>query len=171
MNIEKLREAIEVCGLDGFEARDLAESDIETMDWAGDALHIEIMRAQLNDESISSDTIAIYPPNQPPVSKGYVVHDLYADKSVISQLATHPILQSLGLGTFLLEALEKRIRDRGISKATLGVEQTNPRARKLYERLGYTYFKSDVDSWEAVGSDGEAYTHYTNVDWLYKELE
>ena len=167
--MKKIRDAIKRDGLTNFKAADLAESDLAGMSWAGDGLHIEIMRAQLKDTA-HAETVAIYPPNSPPVSKGYVVHDTRIGESVISQLATHPELQSLGLGALLIAALERRIRERGISKAVLGVEKSNHRARKLYERLGYRYFKTEADSWEAMGFDGKAYTHQTEVDWLAKAL-
>lgn len=168
--MEKIRIAIERHGLVSFKAADLADTDLETMAWSGDALHIDLMREQMNDKRICSDTVAIYPPHTPPVSKGYVVHARHRNESTISQLATHPGLQSLGLGSLLLNAIEERIRKQGVTKAVLGVETSNPRARKLYEKLGYVYFKTDVDSWEAVDSDGNTYTHQTYVDWLSKIL-
>ena len=53
------------------------------------------------------------------------------------QLAVLPALQSRGLGTLLIRAAEQRIRNRGLRRAELAVEESNPRARALYERLGY----------------------------------
>jgi ribosomal protein S18 acetylase RimI-like enzyme len=53
------------------------------------------------------------------------------------QLAVHRALQSCGIGTILIEASEQRIRARGLHRAELGAEECNPRARALYERLGY----------------------------------
>ncbi|MEE1791533.1 GNAT family N-acetyltransferase, partial [Streptomyces sp. BE308] len=40
------------------------------------------------------------------------------------------------LGTFLVQAAELRIRERGLRRSELAVEESNPRARALYERLG-----------------------------------
>jgi ribosomal protein S18 acetylase RimI-like enzyme len=60
------------------------------------------------------------------------------------QLAVHPALQSRGLGTLLVHAAEQRIRDRGLRRAELAVEESNPRARAraraLYEHLGYAAY-------------------------------
>lgn len=168
--MDDIRDVIVHQGLSNFSAAKLAEADLNSMAWAGDALHIEIVREQLNDKSTDAETLAIYTSNGVPVAKGYVVYDLATGEATISQLATHPNLQSLGLGTMLLCALENTARELGIRKAVLGVESTNPRARKLYEKLGYEFFKSDVDSWEAADANGDTYTHHTDVDWLSKLL-
>ena len=65
--------------------------------------------------------------------------DYAANPSVgaITQLATIDELQGLGPGTHLIAVAESRIRRRGVRVAELGVEEDNPRARALYERLGY----------------------------------
>src|SRR5262245_22856623 len=42
-----------------------------------------------------------------------------------------------GIGTLLIQAMEDRIRDRGLSRAELGVDERVPRPQALYERLGY----------------------------------
>ena len=71
----------------------------------------------------------------------------------------------------LVTALEGSARTLGMEKTTLGVELSNPRARALYEKLGYAYFKTATDSWEAADPDGNTYTHQTQVAWLSKSLE
>ena len=55
-------------------------------------------------------------------------------------LEVHPALQSCGIGALLIQAAEQRIRLRGLQRAELGVEDSNPRARALYERLGYAAY-------------------------------
>ena len=55
----------------------------------------------------------------------------------IWMLAVHPALQSCGIGTVLIRVAEQRIRARGLRRAELGVEDSNPRARSLYVKLGY----------------------------------
>jgi ribosomal protein S18 acetylase RimI-like enzyme len=60
----------------------------------------------------------------------------------------HPALQSLGVGTALIAAMEDRMRERGCRHAEIRVEVTNHRARKLYERLGYLAFGEVPDGWE-----------------------
>lgn len=70
------------------------------------------------------------------------------------QLATHPDLQGLGIGSALVGAAERRITARGVNTARVGVEDDNPGARALYERLGYTDSGRRPASWESEGPDG-----------------
>jgi ribosomal protein S18 acetylase RimI-like enzyme len=49
----------------------------------------------------------------------------------------YPFLQGCGIGARLLRAAERAVRERGCAAAEVGVEKDNPRARRLYERLGY----------------------------------
>jgi GNAT superfamily N-acetyltransferase len=42
--------------------------------------------------------------------------------------------QSCGIGALLIQAAEQRIRAHGLRRAELSVEDSNPRARALYER-------------------------------------
>jgi len=48
-----------------------------------------------------------------------------------------PCLQGQGIATRLVAAAEQALRARGFRAAALTVEIDNPRARRLYERLGY----------------------------------
>src|SRR6266702_6091962 len=70
------------------------------------------------------------------------------DSGVFSQLATLDGLQGLGIATMLIAAAEQRVRGRGLAFATLGVEDGNPRARRLYQRLGYQASGRQHASWE-----------------------
>lgn len=55
----------------------------------------------------------------------------------ISTLAVAPAWQGHGVGTALVTAAEHRIRQRGYIRAGIGVGEDNPRAARLYGRLGY----------------------------------
>ena len=52
-----------------------------------------------------------------------------------------PEARGRGIGTQLMGAAEALTRERGHRVLTVGVEDTNPRARRLYERLGYEAFR------------------------------
>lgn len=67
---------------------------------------------------------------------------------------THPVERGRGRVRALMAAGEQRIRDRGLTWATLSVEVDNDAARALYERLGYDADGVGEDSWKA-GPDGD----------------
>jgi ribosomal protein S18 acetylase RimI-like enzyme len=59
--------------------------------------------------------------------------DLYLDGIAVA--AAH---RGQGIGTALIRALEKRAADNGFATVSLEVIETNPRAKDLYRRLGYS---------------------------------
>src|SRR5262249_52694321 len=63
-------------------------------------------------------------------------------------------VQNLGIGTRLVRAAEGLVRQRGFAAAELGVDKTNPAARRLYERLGYAVVGEEQDSWEYLTPGG-----------------
>ncbi len=50
-----------------------------------------------------------------------------------------PEAQGCGVGTAILEALERRARERDAAKLTLEVVGTNEGAQRLYERFGFAH--------------------------------
>jgi ribosomal protein S18 acetylase RimI-like enzyme len=57
--------------------------------------------------------------------------------AVVLAAAVVPSLQGRGIGTALLYEAEEVAQNRLFHAVVLGVEDRNPRARRLYERLGY----------------------------------
>src|SRR5262249_7215288 len=82
----------------------------------------------------------------------------------------HPRAAGLGIGTHLISAAENRIRQRGLAVAQLDVEVDNPRARTLYERLGYREAGRRSGSWAAEDADGTTSLYETEVATLRKDL-
>jgi GNAT superfamily N-acetyltransferase len=62
----------------------------------------------------------------------YFQEDMYIDI-----LAVAPAMRGQGIGTLLLEAVFQAARDRGFRSVSLEVVDTNPDARRLYERVGF----------------------------------
>ena len=86
------------------------------------------------------------------------------------QMATIQELRGLGIGTHLISAAENRIRERGLTVAQLDVEVDNPRARTLYERLGYQEARRQSASWHIEEPDGSPTLYETEVATLRKDL-
>jgi mycothiol synthase len=59
-------------------------------------------------------------------------------------LGIDPAAQRLGLGSALTLAGLRYLRGRGLSQATLYVDEDNPQAVRLYERLGFSRWNTDV---------------------------
>jgi putative acetyltransferase len=69
---------------------------------------------------------------------------LSADGSTMDKLFTHPAHQSEGIGSSIMEALEKESIKRGAKKITL---ITSDNARKFHEKRGYIYHHSEKMTW------------------------
>lgn len=151
--------------------RDLAQADLAACGWAGSDLHLANVERQLKRAADGDvDYLAVCTPADLPVARGGIDYRVTEGAGTLWQLAVHPALQSCGIGTALVRASEQRIRDRGLRWAELGVEEENPRARALYERLGYVAYDRRPDAWDEQGPDGTVRRHDTVCTMMRKNL-
>jgi ribosomal protein S18 acetylase RimI-like enzyme len=101
----------------------------------GSDLHVEYCRGEFADArkvilvAVSDDDV--------PVGKIHIHLD-HAEGAVwLEAAAVVRPLQGQGIGTTLVHAAEALAAERGYGTVELGVEDSNPGARRLYERLGY----------------------------------
>jgi GNAT superfamily N-acetyltransferase len=90
----------------------------------------------------------------------------------IYDVLTHPDYRSRGIGSAMLRACETTARARGWRTIGLGVATTNPRARALYERLGYRDpgLGPQVTSGQWTGPDGVTRMWEDQVQYLLKSI-
>jgi ribosomal protein S18 acetylase RimI-like enzyme len=63
------------------------------------------------------------------------------------QFGVMPVVQSRGIGSAMVRRAEHAARERGFAVAEIAAETDNPRARALYERLGYTLVGERDGEW------------------------
>lgn len=68
---------------------------------------------------------------------GYVGMWAVVNEGHITNIAVHPVYRGQGVGTRLLSFLIAVAESREINALTLEVRQSNVRARRLYERMGF----------------------------------
>jgi len=151
--------------------RDLTPEDLPSCAWWVSAwdrarLATTLERARRGEV----EYLAVCPPAGLPVALGGVDYTLTSGAGTLWQLAVHGALQSCGIGTLLIEAAEQRIRARGLHRAELGVEECNPRARALYERLGYVAYGRKPEAWDEQAEDGSVRRYETVCTLMRKEL-
>jgi GNAT superfamily N-acetyltransferase len=102
-----------------------------------------------------------------------IVHRLIGNCPELNAITVAVEVRSRGIGTTLIAEAERRVRARGISRVGLAVGLDNPRARALYERLGFSAWKhgSFKVTWEAPGdpSGRESETCIYLVKPLFRE--
>ena len=75
----------------------------------------------------------------------------------VSMVAVRPDRWGRGLGAVVLEAAQRRARERGFVRAQLWTHETNRRGRRLYERLGWT-----ASGRTKIDDHGEPIRHYVH---------
>ncbi|MFI0504263.1 GNAT family N-acetyltransferase [Streptomyces albogriseolus] len=151
--------------------RDLLPQDLPACTWSGSDTHLRQVERELARAAAGEvDYLAVCTPADLPVAKGGIDYQASEGAGTLWQLAVMPALQSCGLGTLLVRAAEQRIRDRGLRRAELAVEEDNPRARALYERLGYAAYGREPDAWDEEGPDGSIRRHETMCILMRKSL-
>ena len=163
---------VESHGVDSLTIDDLTFDDLDSIEWSGGPLHPEWVRKALDRVASGEvDYLAVRAPNGRPIAIGGIDYKVRADTGTMWQLTTVESLRRLGIGTKLIEALEQKILARGFQTATIGVEDTNPKAKALYERLGYQVYGHEKESWEEQNENGEKYMYHADVDLLKKALD
>jgi len=117
-----------------------------------------------------AEYLVVRAPDGGPIAKGGIDYRAHPGAGTLWQLATRKELQGLGLGTRLIGVAEDRIRRRGVRRATIGVEDDNPRAAALYRRLGYWPSGREHDSWEDEDEHGIVHLHETELTLLETPL-
>jgi ribosomal protein S18 acetylase RimI-like enzyme len=169
--LHAIRSLVTAEGVGALQVDDLHDADLAWLGWSGSPLHIKSVAAALERRATGEvDYLAVRAPGGEPIAKGGVDNANPRGPGMLWQLATHPALQSLGLGSALINGLEGRIRRRGLRRAWLGVEIDNRRARVFYERLGYEPFAEAIDGWEAQREDGSVYWHRTTLLLMQRHL-
>ena len=133
---------------DSVTFRDLEPEDLTDLDWSGGPTHLTEVAGALG-RAYAGEVVLLVGvlPNRRLVALGGLdlVHTPGA--GVLWMLVVHESLQSLGIGTALVAALERRAAEAGLDTARLTVEHDNPRAAAFYRRLGYREVGGTLESW------------------------
>ena len=151
--------------------RDVQESDLPKLAWSGSSIHVEQLAEHVRAADGSVDYVAAFLPTGEAVGKGEIDDIKRPGMAEIGSLAVHGLVQSQGIGSLLIDVAEDRARARGWSSTVVGVEEDNPRAQRLYERLGYHVVGSEPDEWDELAPDGTVVTHRAMCTILSKPLQ
>jgi ribosomal protein S18 acetylase RimI-like enzyme len=169
--LEGLRQMILADGARQLAVSDLCDGDLPGLAWSGNPAHLRSVVAAVNRAAQGlEDYLVVREPGGQPVAKMRADYTSEAETGVFSQLAVMGPLQGLGIATMLIGVGEQRVRARGLAFASLGVEDNNPRARRLYERLGYRTVGRQHASWETEDDDGVLRLYETTLTILRKRL-
>jgi len=140
--------------------RPVYADDLPRLEWFGTYAHFRrLEEANYRDVEAGSKLWLVAEANRFPV--GHLKINLRVEdplrgnpRGYIFALRVFEPFQGLAIGTALVRAAEATLRARGFRYVSIAVGKDNPRARKLYERLGYSIYREEVGRWQYVDLDG-----------------
>jgi ribosomal protein S18 acetylase RimI-like enzyme len=154
------------------------EADIRALEWHGQFWHFRGLFERSYQEMLAGRRLLLVADlDGYPVARLFIQlaagHPRYADgseRAYLYSLHVMPPLQGLGIGTSLLTAAERLLVERGFRWASIAAAKDNPRARALYERLGYHVIAENPGKWSYTDPDGMVH-HVDEPSWILgKEL-
>lgn len=147
--------------------RHLQRKDLPALEWDGQYSHFRrvyaeaferalcglsvLWVAELDSHGIIAQVFIQLNCRRPELADGDIRAYLYSFR-------VKPAFQCAGLGTRMLSVVEADLIFRGFKFVTLNVAKDNPRARSLYERLGYRVIDQEPGVWTYIDHTGQRRT-------------
>ncbi len=169
--VAETREMVQKRGATILHVNNLTGDDLDDIVWSGGPLHLKaIAKALERAKKGEVEYLAVRAPNGSPVAIGGIDYRARKDAGTLWQLVVHEQLRSLGLGSYLISEMEKRVKKRGLKQVVIGVEENNTRAWRLYRSLGYKEFSREKDSWDTQDKNGKVIQYIAQLVLLKKSL-
>ena len=139
--------------------RPCRHSDLPALEWEGEFIHFRRLYADVYERVERGDGlmwVAEMPENG-------IVGQLFVslssrrgelsdgrNRAYIYGFRIRPQYRNQGIGTQMMYMVESDLLKRGYQVVTLNVAQTNPGARRLYERLGYLVKGFEPGDWSFI---------------------
>jgi len=144
------------------EIRRATEDDLPGMEWEGEFRHFRrLYRAAFLDACQGRKTILLAKSDG--VIVGQLIVQFGTDLACLPRPELTGYLYSFrvregfrgrGVGSQLIETAEAALRERDYQQAAIAAAKVNPRARRLYERLGYSVVGEDPGQWSYLDDRG-----------------
>lgn len=129
--------------------------DLPKLEWYGQYTHFRVLFRRTYQEQLQHRRLMLVADcNDFPI--GHIFIQLsggeqhMADgrrRAYLYSLRVMDMFQGRGIGTHLLDEAEQIAREHDFRWTTIAAAKDNPRARRLYERLGYHVFSEDEGNW------------------------
>lgn len=142
--------------------RSAVASDLEALEWGGEYAHYRRLFERAIDEARHGRRILLLAE-----SDDHLVGQIFIQLATRSTFSTRgidsgylyafrvkPSYRNRGVGSRLLLEAERNLSNRGFRRAVISVAKENERARRLYERWGYSVFTDDPGEWSYIDHEG-----------------
>ncbi len=142
--------------------RPATPDDLPGLEWFGQFWRYRnLFRHTYEEQKAGRRLMLVADLNGFPVGRLFVqigpANPLYADgwsRGYLYSLHVMTPLHGQGIGTQLIRTAEHLLTEHGYTWATIAAAKDNPRARRLYNRLGYVCFHEDPGEWSYIDPDG-----------------
>lgn len=143
-------------------------SDLPKLEWYGQYTHFRALFRRTYQEQLQNRRLMLVADcNNFPIGHIFVQlssgEQRIADgrrRAYLYSLRVMEMFQGHGIGTRLILEAEILAADERFSWATIAAAKDNPRARRLYERLGYRVFGEDEGKWSYLDHENRMrYVH------------
>ena len=144
-------------------------SDLPKLEWYGQYTHFRALFRRTYQEQLQHRRLMLVADcNNFPI--GHIFIQLSSERAAhrpmarrrayLYSLRVMEMFQGQGIGTRLIREAEVLAADHGFGWATIAAAKDNPRARRLYERLGYRVFGEDEGKWSYLDHENRMrYVH------------
>lgn len=155
-------------GVDEVLIRPVEEADLPGLEWDGVyANYRKVFRQSFVDAERGQRVLLVAVAGTAMVGQVFIQltssETRFADGAVrayLYALRVRPNWQGQGLGTRLIRAAEEALLALGFGVAVIAAGKDNPRAYRLYQRLGYETFAEDPGVW-----------YFTDVNGVRQSME
>jgi ribosomal protein S18 acetylase RimI-like enzyme len=147
----------------GLVIRQANKEDLPGLEWKGQYIHYRRLFAQAYDEAENGNAVLwiCELPTCGIIGQAFVQllsqnRDL-ADgslKAYVHGVRVMPEYRNFGIGTLLMNTVEKDLLERGYGEIILNVSRNNPGALRLYQRLGFRIIGADAGEWSYIDHRG-----------------
>lgn len=153
--------------------RQCRRQDLRDLEWFGMFYaHRQLIEEAFARHQAGENLMLLAEANRFPIGQVWIDLEKKRAQStgILWALRVLPPFQGHGLGTRLIAEGEALLQRHGYSCAEIAVETNNPRAKKLYQSLGYRVIGSHVEQWDYVTPEGEHVQAQADEWILQKEL-
>lgn len=150
------------------------EEDLPKLEWMGEFTHFRrVFRQTYQDQAAGRRLMLLADLNTFPIGQVFILLNSNFgwngnEYGYLYSLRVMTPFQGLGIGTKLILQAERIMQERRLDYATIAVAKDNPRARNLYERLGYQVYSSDDGRWSYQDHKGHT-VHVYEPCWMMEK--
>jgi ribosomal protein S18 acetylase RimI-like enzyme len=143
--------------------RQIRKADLPALEWNGEYSHFRQIYADAYNRSLHGLAV-LWVADLPGAGIiGQVFIQLSCDRPELADghlraylysFRVMPAYRSGGLGSRIMDVVEKDLGKRGFRYVTLNVAKDNPRAQQLYERVGYHVVAHEPGIWSYMDPEG-----------------